>query len=92
MWAMAEKTFLQMAEFCRKNVCLRQFGGISPEILGGKIHLKRSKLPGPHGRHAGLECQATQICLLSAPLALNIEGFRLDDFGRHGIDLGSQLS
>ncbi len=92
MWAMAEKTFLQMAEFSRKNVCSKQFSGISPEILERKIHLKESNLPDRHGRHAGLECQATQICLLSAPLALNIEGFRLDDFGCHGIDLGSQLS
>ncbi len=62
------------------------------EIVRSEIPLKTPKLRQRHGRHASLECQATRICLLSAPLALNIEGFRLDVFGRQDVDLDSQLS
>ena len=76
MWAMAEKTFLQMAELLGKNACLKQLAAMVHEIEARKNPLKRPKLPQRHGRQAGLECQATQICLLSTHLALNIEGFR----------------
>jgi len=66
MWAMSEKTFLQMAKISGETKVER-------EQMAAREYLP---CPPWYRRHVGLGCQATLFSLLSALSAPNIEGFQ----------------